>query len=76
VDTGVGDEVGLELGDVNVEGTIEPEGGGEGRDDLGDETVEVGVGGALNVEVPAADVVEGLFVLADVDFGVIVEGVF
>merc|ERR1719273_2382970 len=57
---GVGDKVGLELSDIDVEGTIEAERGSEGRDDLGDQSVEVGVGGALNVEVTAADIVHSL----------------
>merc|ERR1719271_641409 len=35
VNTWVWHEVGLELGDIDVDGTIETEGGGEGRDDLG-----------------------------------------
>merc|ERR1711990_416629 len=75
MDPGVGDEVGLELSDINVEGTIEPEGGGEGGDDLGDESVEVGVGGPLDVEVAAADVVHGLVVEHDGDVGVLEERV-
>ena len=49
VDAGVGDEVGLELGNVDVEGAIKAKGGGQRGDDLSDETVEVGVGGTLNV---------------------------
>merc|ERR1719334_2655992 len=56
VDTWVGHQVGLELCQVNIEGTIKPERGGDGRDNLANESVEVGVGGALNVQVPAADV--------------------
>jgi hypothetical protein len=75
VDTGVGHQVGLELGDVHVEGTVEPEGGGEGGDDLGDESVEVGVGGSLDVEVSPADVVDSLVVEHDGDVGVLEEGV-
>jgi len=75
VDTGVGDEVGLELSDVHVEGTVEPQGGGEGGDDLGDESVEVGVGGSLDVEVSSADVVDGLVVEHDGNVGVLQEGV-
>jgi len=62
VDARVRHQVGLELGDVDVERTVETEGRGEGRDHLGDETVEVGVGRALDVEVAAADVVQGLVV--------------
>ena len=75
VDAGVGDEVGLELGDVDVEGSVEAEGGRQGGDDLGDEAVEVGVGGTLDVEVAAADVVQGLVVEAEGAVGVLEEGV-
>merc|ERR1711977_456398 len=55
VDARVRDKVGLEFGDVDVEGAIEAEGGGQGRDALGDEAVEVGVGRALDIEGAAAD---------------------
>merc|ERR1712072_1653649 len=75
MDPGVGHKVGLELGDIDVEGTIEPEGGSEGRDDLGDQSVQVGVGGALNVEVAAADVIDSLVVEHDGDVGVLEERV-
>jgi hypothetical protein len=75
VDTGVGDEVGLELSDVDVEGTIETKGGGEGRDNLGDQTIEVGVSGALDVKRTAADVVDGLVVEHDGNVGVLEERV-
>jgi hypothetical protein len=33
VDAGVGDQVGLELVQVDVQGTVEAERGGDGRDD-------------------------------------------
>ena len=62
MDPGVGHQVGLELGQVNVEGSINPEGGGDGGDNLPNESVEVRVGGSLYVEVPPADVVDGLVV--------------
>jgi len=75
VNSGVGDEVGLEFGDIDVEGTIESEGGGQRGDNLGDESVEVGVGGSLDVEVSSADIVDGLVVDHDGDIGVLKEGV-
>ena len=65
VDAGVGHQVGLELGKIHVQGTVETEGGGQGGHNLADETVEVGVGGALDVEVAAAHVVEGLVIKAE-----------
>jgi hypothetical protein len=71
MDAGVGDEVGLELGDIDVEGTIEAERGSEGGDDLGDQPVEVGVGGALNVERAAADIVDSLVIEHSSDISVL-----
>ena len=75
MDTWVGHQVGLELSHIDVEGTVESEGGSERGDDLRDESVEVGVGGSLNVEVSAADVVDGLVVEHDGDVSVLEEGV-
>ena len=57
--SGAGDEVGLERSDVDVESTIETEGGSEGGNNLSDKVIEVGVGRALNVEGATANVVEG-----------------
>ena len=71
VDTGVRDQVGLELGDINIQGTIEPQGGGQRGDNLSDQPVKVGVGGPLNVEVPAADVVKSLVIHAEGAVGVL-----
>jgi len=75
VDARVWHQVGLELGDINIEGTIETQGGGQGRHDLGHDAVQVGVGRALNVEATTADVVEGLVVEHDSDVGVLEESV-
>jgi hypothetical protein len=75
VDTGVGDKVGLELSEINVEGAIETEGSGQGRDNLSDKTVKVGVGGALDVEVTTADVVDSLVINKELNIGVLEESV-
>merc|ERR1719411_1610634 len=48
VDTGVWHQVGLELCQVNIEGTIEAKGGSDRGDNLANEPVEVGV---LNVDL-------------------------
>merc|ERR1711877_86856 len=74
VDTWVGHQVGLELSQIDVEGTIEAEGGSDGADDLGDQTVQVGVGWALNVEVTTADIVDGLVVNHEGAVGVLQGG--
>merc|ERR1711934_972178 len=75
VDAWVWHQVGLELGNINVEGAIESERSGQGGDHLRDKTVQVGVGGALDVEAATADVVDGLVVKHDGDVSVLEEGV-
>merc|ERR1712055_487383 len=62
VDSGVRDQVGLELGQVDVESSIESQRGSDRGDDLADQTVEVGVGWSVNVEIAAADVVDSLII--------------
>lgn len=62
VNTRVRHQVSLELVQVDVEGTIESEGGSNRADDLGDQAVEVFVAGAGNVEVATANVVDSLVI--------------
>jgi len=75
VNTRVRDEVGLELCEIHVEGTIEAEGRGDGRHNLTDETVKVGVRRAFNVEVATANVIDGLVVDHEGTVGVLEGGV-
>ena len=62
MDPGVGHQVGLELSQVNVQGTIESERGSDGGDNLTNEPVQVGVGRSFNVQVSTADVIDGFVV--------------
>ena len=75
MDTWVGHQVGLELGQIHVEGAVKAQGGGDGGHDLADQTVEVGVAGTLNVQVAAADVVDGFVVHHEGTVGVLQGGV-
>jgi len=75
MDSWVWDQVGLELSDIDVKGTIESEGGSERGDNLSDESVQVSVGWSLNVEVSSADIVNGLIIDHDGDISVLEEGV-
>merc|ERR1719290_87034 len=75
VDPGVGHQVGLEFSQVHVQGSVEPQGGGDGGHDLADQPVEVGVGWPLNVQVAPADVVDGLVVNHEGAVGVLQGGV-
>ena len=75
MDSGIGDQVGLELSDINVQGTVESERGGQRGDDLSDESVQVGVGGSLDVEVSSADIVDGFVIEHDGNISVFEERV-
>jgi len=75
MDSWVWDQVSLEFSDINVQSTIESEGGSEGGDDLGNESVQVGVGWSLDIEVSSADVINGFVINHDSNIGVLKEGV-
>merc|ERR1719210_2610525 len=62
MDPRIGDQVGLELGQVNIECTIKAKRGGDGGDNLTDQTVEVGVSWTVDIQVSAANVVNGLII--------------
>jgi hypothetical protein len=65
----------LEFSNIDVKGTVESEGGGQRGDNLSDESVQVGVGWSLNVEVSSADVIDGLVIEHNSDISVLQEGV-
>jgi len=75
MDSWIWDQVGLELGNINVEGTIESKGGSQGGDDLSDESVQVGVGWSLDIEVSSADIIDGFVIEDNGDIGVLEKGV-
>lgn len=62
MDTRVGDQVGLELVQIDVEGTVKSKRRGDRADDLGDQAVQVLVVGTGNVKVASANIVNGLVV--------------
>merc|ERR1719225_258989 len=75
VDPGVGYQVGLELSQIHVQGSVEPQGGSDGGHNLSDKPVQVRVGWPLNVQVATADVVDGLVVNHEGAVGVLQGGV-
>ena len=68
-------QVGLELVQINVEGTIETKRGGDRRDNLGDETVQVGEAGGRNSQPLLADVVNSFVIHHERAVGVFEGGV-
>ena len=75
MDSWIWHQVGLELSDIDVKGTVESERGGQRGDNLSNESVQVGVGWSLNVEVSSADIVHSFVIEDDSDISVLEEGV-
>ena len=75
MDPWVGNQVGLELSQVHVESSVEPQGGRDRGHNLADQPVQVGVRRSLDVQVPPADVVDGLVVHHEGAVGVLEGGV-
>ena len=68
-------KIGLELGDIDVKGTVESEGRSQGRDNLGNESVKIRVRGSLDVQGTSADIVDGLVIKHDGNIGVLEKSV-
>ena len=75
MDSWIWNRVGLEFSYINVKGTIESEGGSQGGDNLGNESVQVGVGWSLNIEVSSADIINGFVINHNADISMLKEGV-
>lgn len=71
VDARIWHQVGLELVQVDIESTIESQAGGNRRDNLSNETVEVFVVWSRNVQIATADIVHGLVVNQESAVGVL-----
>ena len=71
MDSGVWHQVGLEFSNIDVKGTIESQRGGQRGDNLGNESVQIGVGWSLDIEVSSADIIDGFVIKDDSDISVL-----
>ena len=55
-------QIGLELAQVDVEDSVEPQRGCDGRDGPADKPVEVGIAWPLDVQLPPTNVIDRLIV--------------
>jgi len=74
MDSRVWNQVGLELGQINVQSTIEPQRSGDRGNDLSDQPVQVGVGWSFDVQVSSADIVDGFVINHESAVGVLQSG--
>jgi hypothetical protein len=75
VDSWVWYQVSLKLGQIDVQSTIESERSGDGRNNLSDQPVQVGVGWSFDVQVSSADIVDGFVIDHEGAIGVLQSGV-
>lgn len=75
VNSWVGDQVGLEFSDIDVQGTVESKTGSQRRNNLTDKSVQVCVSGSFDVELSSADIVDGFVIEHDSDVSVFKERV-
>jgi hypothetical protein len=61
----------LELSDIDVKGTIETKRCGQRRDDLSDQSVQVGVGWTFDIKGTTADIVDSFVIKHDSDISVL-----
>jgi hypothetical protein len=62
VDSGIRNQVGLEFVDIDIQRTLESQRGGQRADDLGNQSVEIAVGGSFDVQRLLADIIDGFIV--------------
>jgi hypothetical protein len=62
MDTWVRDKVSLELCQIHIEGTIKTERSRDGRNNLTNQSVKIGISWPFNVQVTTADIVNSLVV--------------
>jgi hypothetical protein len=70
VNARVRDQVSLELVQIHIQGTIETERGGDRANNLGNQAVQVLIGGSGDVQISAADIVHSLVVYQESTVGV------
>ena len=74
VDPGIWHQVSLELVEVNIESSIKPQGGCDGRNNLANQAVQISVSGSLNVQVATANVVDSFVINHESTIGMIQSG--
>jgi hypothetical protein len=52
----------MELSDIDVQGTIETERSSQRRDNLSDQSVQVGISRTLDIQVTTTDIIESLVI--------------
>jgi len=71
MDSWVWYQVSLELGNIDVKGTVESKGGSQRGNNLSNKSVQVGVGWSFDIKVSSADIIDGLVIKDNGDIGML-----
>ena len=58
MDSGVGDKISLKLSQIDVESSIKSERCSDGRNNLSNQAIQVGVSGSIDIQIPSANVID------------------
>jgi len=75
MDSRIRHQIGLELSNINVEGSIESKRSSQRRNNLSDQSVEISVSRTLDIEETSANVVDGLVIKHESDISMLKERV-
>jgi len=64
-------QVSLELGNIDVKGTVESKGSSQRGNNLSDKSVQVSVGWSLDIKVSSADIIDGFVIKNNGDIGML-----
>ena len=68
-------EISLEFSNIDVNGTIESKGSSQRGNELGDESIKVGVTGSFHIELSSGDIVDGFVIQHDSNISMFQKGV-
>jgi hypothetical protein len=75
VDSWIWDQVGLELSNIDIQGSVESQRSSQRRDNLGNKSIKVSMGWSFDIQVSSADIINGLIVQHDGNVSVLQKGV-
>jgi len=70
VDSGVGNKIGLEFGQIDIQRTIEAKGSRNGRDHLSNQSVKIDIGGSFDIKIATANIVDRFIINHESTIGV------
>jgi len=62
MDSGIRYQIGLEFGDIDVQSSVKSQRGGQRRDNLSDQSVQVGISRSFDVQISSTDIIDSFVI--------------